>query len=81
MSQLFTSSRFNSLSTSLAEKTADNVASLKDDWSCVDWSDTVILTATCLMEIVPHEGNHGYKMYAGDDDEDFLLPYRNTSKL
>jgi len=42
-------------------------------------SDSVILTATRLMEIVPHEGIHEYKIYDGDDDEAFYY-YAETRR-
>ena len=42
-------------------------------WCRVDWSDTVIVTVTRLMKIVPHVGIYEYEMYDGFQDEAFLL--------
>jgi hypothetical protein len=44
-------------------KISDTVDQLKKKWSCVEWSDPIIPTATCLTNIIPHERIHSYKMY------------------
>ena len=44
-------------------------------------SDSVILTATLLMKIVPHEGIHEFKMYNRDDEETVFIMAKHVENL
>jgi len=66
-----------------AQKPADPMATLKEEWRRGDRPYAVVITtATRPIKVVPHEEIHNYKMYDGDDDEAFysVLPCHNASK-
>lgn len=55
--------------------------SLKEERGGIVGSDAVVYTgATRMMNLVPHEGIHDYKMYENDNNA-FILPVGKASKM